>query len=104
MSCCCLSIRKLCKVGTCTNDLVDVLDTAKSDGIHKLVLEFLESQLVIEKEFITGDPLKFPTDDLNEQYTFLGKVIDPLGAQMTLVIEGIEYDCIEFETIISNVL
>jgi len=47
---------------------------------------------------LDGETVIFTLTNLNENYTYSGQIIDPNGEIVTLEVNGIEYDCIEFST------
>lgn len=98
MSCCCTSILQLCRVSVCGTDKIVTGVLAPADGNYKLVLDYLGVDVVINKTFTATDPLDFPSDQLNEDYKYTGKIIGPDGLAVQLEIEDVTYDCIAFQT------
>lgn len=109
MACCCTRIKNLCNVPVCGD--AAVINTgvdATADGIYTLVLQFLNVEFRIGANGVTGEELVFPAHELNENYTFTGKIIGPDGQVVTFQ-EGEEpnvvtYDCISFKTMLSYVV
>lgn len=101
-NCCCVKTLKLCSVPVCGD--LDFGITAQVEGVHKLSLDFLGIQMIINKEFDIGEEIIFPMTSLNENFTYYGKLSDPDGKEIVISKGGIEYDCVKFETSISVVL
>lgn len=70
------------------------VDAAVS-GVYTLKVGYLGSMVVVEAEQTIGEPITFPLGDMNENYTFKGKVYDPEGEPV--VISG-EVSCFQFST------
>jgi hypothetical protein len=47
---------------------------------------------------LDGETVIFTLNNLNENYTYTGQIIDPFGEIVNIEVDGIEYDCIEFST------
>jgi hypothetical protein len=109
MACCCTRIKHLCNVPVCgDNAFIHTGVDAPADGMYNLVLEFLGIEFRIGTTGVTGEELLFPAHELNENYTFTGKIVGPDGQVVTFE-EGeepnvITYDCISFKTILSFVI
>lgn len=98
--CCCKKILRLCKVPVCGEGLNFGI-TAQVDGNHRMTFDFLGVEFTINKTFVLDDPIIFPVNDLNENYTFTAKLYDPTGKQILIEKNAVEYDCFEFETVMS---
>lgn len=109
MACCCTRTKQLCNVPVCGDDaVIHTGVNATEDGLYTLVLEFLGVQFRITVVGTTGEELVFPAHELNESYTFTGKIFAPDGELFTFE-EGEEpnvvtYDCISFKTVLSYVV
>lgn len=66
-----------------------------------MVFDFLGVQFTVEKEFDVDEQITFPTTDLNEDYTYHMKLVEPDGKQVIIRKDEIDYDCFEVKTIIS---
>lgn len=100
MSCCCTNIYKICpKVGTCTGaQLWLKYGTAAPAGDYTFQMDFL-SGAINKAVTVAGDGIvKLPTNDLNEGYTYIGKLYDADGVTVQLVWDEVSYDCIYFAT------
>ena len=97
MSCCCNKIFRVCDVIACDGELVLPFH-ATADGEHVLELSFLRTQLKSSAMLSIGDALTFELGELNERYTYVGRVLGPDGEAMALEQDGVIYDCIEFTT------
>jgi hypothetical protein len=98
MPCCCEKILELCRVSLCGTDLIKTGIIAPSTGVYKLILDYLKVSVVISKAIAEDQPVDFPSNDLNEQYKYRGKVYGPDGEPLTITIGEDEYDCITFQT------
>lgn len=98
MSCCCTKTLELCRVSICGTDNIITGANAPEGGNFKLVLDYLDVDVVINKTQVNGQPLNFPSAGLNENYKYTGKIIGPTGDPVTLTIDEIVYDCISFQT------
>lgn len=99
--CCCTKILNLCKVAVCGEAELDLHVTAQVEGEHELRLNYLGVQLSLKETFEADGAIKFPTAELNENYTYLGELFDPNGDKILIQKDGINYDCIQFETVLS---
>lgn len=98
MACCCTKILELCRVSVCGTDTIKTGANAPATGVYKLVLDYLDTDIVFSKAIAIGSPLDFPSDGLNEDYKYTGKILAPDGSVLTLTLEDIVYDCISFQT------
>jgi hypothetical protein len=98
MSCCCNNILELCRVSVCGESQIITGADATGNGIYKLVLDYLGVDVIINQEQETGEPLNFPSDGLNENYKYTGKIYDPNGTLVEITLDEIVYNCISFQT------
>lgn len=99
MACCCTKILELCRVSVCGTDTIKIAEAvAPSTGVYKLILDYLKVTIEISKAIAIGQPLAFPSNDLNERYKYRGKLVGPDGQDMTITIGEDVYDCITFQT------
>lgn len=96
--CCCEKTLNLCNQDTCNG--VDLGITAQIPGAHKLKVYFLETMVTLEEEFVVGEQVIFPLDNLNENFEFIGELYDPIGNRIAINKNGIEYDCFKFRAMI----
>lgn len=99
---CCNCCKKTLNLG-CLNACNAVYDTGiiaelATEGVWVLELTFGSVNLYYSVEVKAGDSIIFTLTNLNENYTYSGQIIDPNGEIVTLEVDGIEYDCIEFST------
>lgn len=106
MACCCKNVLHLCKVPVCGSSLIDTGIIADATGEHKLVIDFLDAEFTIKANITSGQPIKFPSGGLNENYTFTGQVFKPNGDLISFTVEGDEtvFDCVSFSTGFSHQL
>ena len=105
MSCCsCNKILDFCSTPACSNGSLDLQIKAQLDGIYTLITDFLGAEVKIPQDFLIDDRIVFPTEGLNEEYTYLAKVYDPAGDQVVILKDAIEYDCFRFSTRQSYIL
>lgn len=98
MACCCTKTLELCHVSVCGTDNIQTGAQAPSSGIFKLVLDYLDVQVIIEAAFQEGNDMNFPSTDLNEKYRYKGIILGPGDEPITLTKDEIVYDCISFQT------
>jgi hypothetical protein len=68
-------------------------------GVYKLTMSFLGTEFTINSPATPiDDEIVFPAQDLNEDYKFTGKIIDPNGDPVTTTIDEVVYDCVSFKT------
>ena len=85
----------------CINSCDAVLNTdiiATIAGVWILELNFSNVTIYYSFDANMFDTVIFTLENLNENYTYTGQIIDPNGNVVKLFIDGIEYDCIEFST------
>lgn len=98
MSCCSKKIFKICEpVGTCSEATLKLPYTGLPNGAYKIVLQFLNSLQTFIVDAVDGT-LTIPTNSLNENFYYEGKVYDENG---TLVLFNTDYDTFSFQTTIS---
>lgn len=95
--CCCTNVLDYCTQNVC-NDF-DLGVKAQIPGAHKLVLDYMETQVTLEKEFIVDEEISFPLDELNESYQYTCELYDPIGNRILISRNGINYDCFRFRTV-----
>ena len=99
---CCNCCEKTLNLG-CLNACNAVYDTgivvdALTEGTWVLELTFGSVSIYYSVDVEDGETVIFTLTNLNENYTYQGQIIDPNGEIVTLEVNGIEYDCIEFST------
>lgn len=75
-----------------------IVANALTAGVWVLELTFGSVNIYYSVDVKDGDMVIFTLTNLNENYTYSGQIIDPNGEIITLEVNGIEYDCIEFST------
>lgn len=96
---CCVNTLKLGCLNACnavynTGIVVDAL----TEGVWVLELTFGSINIYYSVDVFDGETVIFTLTNLNENYTYSGQIIDPNGEIVTLEVNGIQYDCIEFST------
>ena len=105
---CCNCCEKSLNLG-CLNACNAIYNTgivvdALTEGVWVLELTFGSVNIYYSVDVLDGETVIFTLTNLNENYTYSGQIIDPNGEIVTLEVDGIEYDCIEFSTkIIINI-
>lgn len=105
---CCNCCEKTLNLG-CLNACNAIYNTgivadALTEGVWVLELTFGSVNIYYSVSVADGETVIFTLTNLNENYTYSGQIIDPNGEIVTLEVDGIEYDCIEFSTkIIINI-
>ena len=99
---CCNCCEKTLNLG-CLNACNAVYNTgivvdALTEGTWVLELTFGSVSIYYSVDVEDGETVIFTLTNLNENYTYQGQIIDPNGEIVTLEVNGIEYDCIEFST------
>lgn len=99
---CCNCCEKTLNLG-CLNACDAVYNTgivvdALTEGTWILELTFGSVSIYYSVDVEDGETVIFTLTNLNENYTYQGQIIDPNGEIVTLEVNGIEYDCIEFST------
>jgi hypothetical protein len=87
----------------CINSCEAVFDTgiiadALTEGVWVLQLTFGSISIYYSIDVLDGETVIFTLENLNENYTYTGQIIDPSGVIVNIEVNGIEYDCIEFST------
>lgn len=105
---CCNCCEKSLNLG-CFNACNAVYNTgivvdALTEGTWVLELTFGSVNVYYSVDVLDGETVIFELTNLNENYTYSGQIIDPNGEIITLEVNGIEYDCIEFSTKIITTL
>lgn len=75
-----------------------IVADALTAGTWILELTFGSVNVYYSVYVLDGETVIFTLTNLNENYTYSGQIIDPNGEIVTLEVNGIEYDCIEFST------
>lgn len=103
MSCCCTRILNICNVPVCGILELKQPATAESgiENIYTLLLDFLETTVTVVNDQTEGENIKFDITSLNENFQYTGQIFDALGNLVTLISDGVEYDCLKFKTIVS---
>lgn len=99
---CCNCCEKSLNLG-CLNACNAIYNTgivadALTEGTWVLELTFGSVNIYYSVDVLDGETVIFTLTNLNENYTYSGQIIDPNGEIVTLEVNGIEYDCIEFST------
>jgi len=99
---CCNCCEKTLNLG-CLNACNAVYNTgivvdALTKGDWVLELTFGSINIYYSVNVSDGETVIFTLTNLNESYTYQGQIIEPNGEIVTLEVNGIEYDCIEFST------
>lgn len=97
MSCCCITVKNLCKVPACDTLGIKLPDTtAASAGVYTLKVSFLGAEYIISSADLEIEAdIIFSTAGLNEFQEFTGKVYDPAGEPV--LVGG--FECIQFTVI-----
>lgn len=96
MSCCCTSVLKICNVTTC--DDIEIPVPVSSDGYYFLRVYFLSSIIDIKQFQSIGDSMTFPSELLNENFTYIANILDEDLNIISFTVDEKEYDCISFST------
>jgi len=97
---CCNCCENTLNLG-CINSCDASFDTgiiATIEGIWILELNFSNVAIYYSFDAAMFDIVIFTLENLNENYTYTGQIIDPKGNVVKIKVDGIEYDCIEFST------
>lgn len=99
MACCCTRTLELCKVSVCQGGTMTVPGmNVGVTGVYKLVLDYLGTEVTIEAYLEEGNDLSFPTQDLNENYKYTGKIwFDGEEIEVEDTDQN-TYDCLSFQT------
>ena len=101
--CCCTNTLKFCDQNIC-GDGVDFNIQALIPGVFQMVASFLNTQIVIEKEFAQDEEIVFPINKLNENHEYTVELFDPMGDRIIIQRDDINYDCFKFRTVIQMAL
>lgn len=104
MSCCCSKILELCRVNVCSTGSIVTGALAPAAGEYKLVLNYLDIDVVKTVELAEEDPINFDVFGLNEDYHYTGHVYSPAGELVTFLLDETVYDCIGFKTTLAFLL
>lgn len=100
MSCCCVKTLNYCEKDICNGEIdFDVL--VQSAGVHKMVVDFLGTQITILADLEVGEFLIFPITDLNEGYEFTANLYEPDGDKIIIRKDDVDYDCFKFKTVVN---
>lgn len=98
MSCCCERVFKLCAVPLCDGNELQLPIPVAEEGDFTLELDFLGAVISIKEPQVVGDNMYFSKDSLNEQFTYVGHVLNDAGEKVKFTVGEKEYDCVEFTT------
>ena len=98
MSCCCTSVLRICELVICDGEPMVLPVPIPADGTYTLELEFLGDLVIKTATLSAGDNATFDKDDLNERFTYQGRVKNAAGEQISFSIDGKVFDCLEFTT------
>ena len=105
MSCChcCTKTLNIGCLDSCGAVLMtDIVADPLTEGTWILELSFGGRTIYYSVDVLDGEPVNFTMENLNESYTYSGVIISPDGEIVTIIKDGIEYDCIEFSTKIGS--
>jgi hypothetical protein len=69
------------------------------DGTYIIELNFLGSIIKIQM-VVAGTVFTITGPTLNEKHTYTGRVFNNLGQLVPFVVETVQYDCFQFDTVI----
>lgn len=98
MPCCCTRVYAICELILCDGEDLVLPIPITVDGTYFLHLDFLDQVIEKEAALSAGDNATFDKDELNEQFTYTGQVLDEAGNVLSFDIDGKTYDCVEFTT------
>lgn len=98
MSCCCIRTLNLCKVPVCGTLEINQATESGADGLYSLLLDFLETSVLITGEQTSGENILFDISNLNENYEYTGQIFNSAGEVVPIIEDEIEYNCIKFRT------
>ena len=102
MRCCCTRVLNLCKVPVCGTLVIEKLAvTGSPEATYDLVIDFLQSQITLTEEQTDGENIHFDVSKLNESFEYTGKIYDANGDEVTITVDGLEYDCVKFKTVLN---
>lgn len=103
MPCCCVRTLNLCDVPVCGTLELKQAATAGESGaanIYTLVLDYMETAITLVQAQEEGKNIKFNIGKLNENFQYTAQVFNLGGNPVSIVKDGISYDCIKFKTIL----
>ncbi len=101
MPCCCIKTLNLCNAPVCGSLEINKLVVAGSGETYDLVLDFLQNTVTLTQEQTNGENITFDISALNENFEYTGKIYDANGDVVTITVDGEDYDCIKFKTIMN---
>ena len=108
MPCCCVRVLNLCDVSVCGSLEIDKQATAPMESgvsnIYDIVLDYLQTTITLSQEQTEGDNITFDISALSENFQFKGKIYDADGNLVKITIDGDEYDCVKFKTVMNVAL
>lgn len=105
MTCCCVNVLDLCEVNICSVFTIKQEATAPESSIrniYSLVLDYLDAKIVLQNEQVEGQNIQFDVSSLNENFQYEGKILDASGNTVIILIDGVDYNCIKFQTVVST--
>lgn len=103
MPCCCVRTLNLCDAPVCGTLELKQAATAGESGvanIYTLVLDYMETAITLVQAQEEGKNIKFNIGKLNENFQYTAQVFNLGGNPVSIVKDGISYDCIKFKTIL----
>jgi len=108
MSCCCVKILNLCSHPVCGSLVIDKaaggLPSGAESGAennYTLVLDYFQTQITLTEEQTEGQNIHFDISGLNENFEFTGQIFDSNGNLLSVTVDGEDYDCVRFKTVIN---
>lgn len=98
MSCCCQNIYRMCEVSVCAGFDFVLPIPIQIAGFYTLELDFNGMLHTDTLPFSEGDNATFSTEDLNEHFTYTGRLVNALGQTVSFEVAGVTYDCFQFTT------
>lgn len=96
--CCCNKIFRICQpVNTCPGSALHVNYQA-DPGQYIFQLKFLSALINKDVTIDSDGYVRIDTSDLNENHTYTAQLLRLNGDPVTLIDEGVEYDCVQFST------
>jgi hypothetical protein len=100
MSCCCNKTYKFCKkISACSLQNLKALFKNIPNGTYIIELNFLQSVIKIQM-VVVGTTFTITGPGLNENYTYTGRVFNSAGQMVPFVVDAVQYDCFQFDTVI----
>ena len=97
--CQCTNTLDFCDQDVCGEIDFDVL--AQVEGDHTLKLDYLQTKITLTQSFQVEEKIIFPVTSLNENFQYTGELYDPNGVKIVISKNGVEYDCIKFNTVVN---